>query len=146
MIPLTAAGPEGPPRHNKDTPTMMMNFASNLWDFMIGAFIIFLFIMWIWLLISVFSDLFRRKDLSGVTKVIWIILLLVLPYLGVFAYLLTQGSGMGKRDAEALQETREHLRNTIGFSVADEITKLEALKASGKITAEEYSKLRARLI
>ena len=68
---------------------MIMNFASNLWDFMVGAFIIFLFIMWIWLLISVFSDLFRRKDSSGLAKVIWVIVLLVLPYLGVFAYLLT---------------------------------------------------------
>jgi predicted membrane channel-forming protein YqfA (hemolysin III family) len=125
---------------------MIMNFASNLWDFMIGAFIIFLFIMWIWLLVSVFSDLFRRKDLSGVAKVIWIILLLVLPYIGVFAYLLTQGRGMGERDAVALESTREHLRNTIGFSVADEIVKLESLKADGKITAEEYVKLRARLI
>ncbi|MCX7301391.1 MAG: PLDc N-terminal domain-containing protein [Rhodobacterales bacterium] len=125
---------------------MIMNFASNLWDFMIGAFIIFLFIMWIWLLISVFSDLFRRKDMSGLAKVIWIILLLVLPYLGVFAYLLSQGSGMNERDAAAMQATREHLRNTIGFSVADEIAKLEALKAEGKISADEFAKLRAGLV
>lgn len=125
---------------------MMMNFASNLWDFMIGAFIIFLFVMWIWLLISVFADLFRRKDMSGVAKVIWIILLLVLPYIGVFAYLLTQGGSMSDRDAAAMERTREQLRNTIGFSVADEIAKLEALKADGKISAEEYAKLRARLI
>jgi hypothetical protein len=125
---------------------MIMNFASNLWDFLIGAFIIFLFIMWIWLLVSVFSDLFRRKDMSGLGKVVWMILLLLLPYIGVFSYLLTQGGGMGERDAEAIASTREQLRNTIGFSVADEIVKLEALKADGKITAEEYAKLRARLI
>jgi hypothetical protein len=125
---------------------MIMNFASNLWDFMVGAFIIFLFIMWIWLLVSVISDLIRRKDMSGLGKVVWIILLLVLPYIGVFSYLLTQGGGMGERDAAALASTREQLRNTIGFSVADEIVKLEALKAEGKITAEEYAKLRARLI
>ncbi len=125
---------------------MIMNFASNLWDFMVGAFIIFLFIMWIWLLISVFSDLFRRKDSSGLAKVIWVIVLLVLPYLGVFAYLLTQGNGMADRDAQATREARDSLRNTIGFSAADEIIKLEKLKADGAISAEEFAKLRARLL
>lgn len=125
---------------------MIMNFASNLWHFMVAAFIVFLFIMWIWLLISVLSDLIRRKDMSGFGKVIWIILLLVLPYLGVFAYLLTQGGGMGDREAEAVEAAREQLRSTIGFSVADEIAKLEALKAEDKITADEYKKLRARLV
>lgn len=125
---------------------MIMNFASNLWDFMVGAFIIFLFIMWIWLLISVFSDLFRRKDSSGLAKVIWVIVLLVLPYLGVFAYLLTQGNGMADRGAEATREARDNLRNTIGFSAADEIAKLEKLKADGAISAEEFAKLRARVL
>ena len=125
---------------------MLMNFASNLWHFMVGAFIIFLFVMWIWLLVRVFADVFRRKDLSGFGKVIWIIFLLVLPYLGVFAYLLTQGRGIAERDADAAEFARDQLRSTIGFSVADEITKLESLKAEGKITADEYAKLRARLV
>jgi hypothetical protein len=125
---------------------MIMNFASNLWHFMVAAFIVFLFIMWIWLLISVFSDLIRRKDMSGFGKVIWMIFLIVLPYLGVFAYMLTQGRGMADRDAKAVEAARDQLRSTIGFSVADEITKLEALKAEGKITAEEYKTLRARLV
>ena len=125
---------------------MVMNFASNLWDFMVGAFIIFLFVMWIWLLISVFADLIRRRDMSGLGKVAWIILLIVLPYLGVFAYLLTQSGSMADRDAEALRAAREQLRTSIGFSVADEIAKLETLKANGNITSDEYSKLRARLV
>jgi ABC-type multidrug transport system fused ATPase/permease subunit len=125
---------------------MLMNFASNLWHFMVGAFIIFLFIMWIWLLVSVISDLIRRKDSSGMSKVIWIVLLLVLPYIGVFVYLLTQGGGMAEREAEAARNAREQLRGAIGFSVADEIVKLDALKAEGKITSEEYAKLRARLV
>ncbi len=125
---------------------MAMNFASNLWDFMVGAFIIFLFIMWIWLLISVFSDLFRRKDTSAGGKILWMILLLVLPYIGVFFYLLTQADGMAKRDADRVTEARDQLRATIGYSVADELVKLEALKAEGKITAEEYQKLRNRLV
>ncbi|MCC5975658.1 MAG: PLDc_N domain-containing protein [Rubellimicrobium sp.] len=125
---------------------MVMNFASNLWHFFLGAFIIFLFVMWIWLLVSVFADLFRRKDMSGVAKVIWILFLLFLPYLGVFAYLLTQADGMAKRDADRMTEARDQLRATIGYSVADELIKLDQLKADGKLSAEEYTTLRARLV
>jgi hypothetical protein len=125
---------------------MLMNFATNLWHFLVGAFIIFLFVMWIWLLVRVLADIFRRSDISGVGKVVWIILLFVLPYLGVFAYLLTQGRSMSDRDVEAAVATRDQLRSAIGFSVADELAKLEALKAEGKLSADEYNKLRARLV
>jgi hypothetical protein len=118
----------------------------TFWNFVADAFIIFLFIMWIWLLISVFGDLFRRKDMSGLAKVIWMIVLLVLPYLGVFVYLVTQGSSMHEREAAAAHDMREQMRKSIGFSAADELEKLEKLKADGKISAEEYAKLRARLI
>lgn len=115
-------------------------------NFLVNAFVIFLFIVWIWLLISIFSDLFRRRDISGGAKVLWMIFLLVLPYIGVLAYLLTQGASMGQRNVESAKEAREELRNAIGFSVADELTKLDALKASGSISADEYTKLRARLV
>ena len=118
----------------------------TFWNFLVDVFVIFLFIMWIWLLISVLGDLFRRKDVGGAAKVIWIIFLLFLPDLGVFAYLLTQGSGMGSRDAEAARAARDQLRHVVGFSVADELAKLETLKAEGKISAGEYDTLRARLI
>ncbi|WP_313351216.1 PLDc N-terminal domain-containing protein [Paracoccus sp. (in: a-proteobacteria)] len=123
-----------------------MQSGFTFWNFLVDVFVIFLFIMWIWLLISVFADLFRRKDIRGSAKVIWIIFLLLLPYLGVFAYVLTQGRTMSSRDAEAAQEARDHLRQVVGFSVADELSKLETLKAEGKITADEYAKLRAKLI
>ena len=125
---------------------MLMNFASNLWHFLVGAFVVFLFVMWIFLLLRVFADVFRRRDVSGMVKVAWIILLLVLPYLGVFTYLLTQGGGMADRDANTADAARDQLRAAIGFSVADELTKLEALKAAGTITADEYARLRARLV
>lgn len=118
----------------------------TFWNFLVDVFIIFLFIMWIWLLISVFGDLFRRRDVSGFGKVIWILFLLFLPLLGVFLYLLTQSSGMDRRNQEAAQEAREHLRQVVGFSVAEELTKLEGLKAQGKISEEEYKRLRAKLV
>ena len=114
--------------------------------FLVDVFVIFMFVLWIWLLISVFSDLFRRDDISGGAKVIWVIFLIILPYLGVFAYLLTQGGGMAERNQAQATKAREEMRNIVGFSAADEIRKLDELKAKGSITDAEYQKLRTRLI
>ena len=114
--------------------------------FVADMFVIFMFVVWIWLLISVFSDLFRRHDISGGAKVIWVIFLIILPYLGVLAYVLTQGGGMAERNQAQATKAREEIRNIVGFSAADEIRKLDELKAKGSITDAEYQKLRARLI
>lgn len=125
---------------------MIMQAGFTFWNFLIDVFVIFLFIMWIWLLVSIIADLFRRHDIGGFGKVIWVILLLVLPFLGVFLYMLTQSGGMAERSQQQARDAREQLRNAVGFSVADELAKLEGLKSEGKITAEEYTKLRARLV
>jgi len=114
--------------------------------FLLDALFIFFFVVWFWILIRVLMDLFRRKDMSGIAKVIWVIFLVVLPYIGIFAYLLTQGWSMGERDAEQAELAREQLRSVVGFSVADELAKLEKLKADGAISEDEYRKLRAKLI
>ena len=114
--------------------------------FFVDMLVIFIFVAWFWILIRVLMDLFRRSDVSGVMKVIWVIFLVVLPYIGIFAYLLTQGWGMSERDAEQAEAAREHLRHAVGFSIADEVVKLDQLKASGSITEDEYKKLRAKLI
>ena len=125
---------------------MLFEGGFTFWNFLADAFAIFLFIVWFWLMIVVIGDLFRRHDTSGLGKVVWVILLIVLPYLGIFLYLLTQGRGMAERDAARAQQTRDHLRQVIGYSPADEIEKLDKLKASGSITAEEYGRLRARIV
>ena len=114
--------------------------------FLLDMLFIFFFVIWFWILIRVLVDLFRRKDISGVAKVLWVIFLVVLPYIGIFAYLLTQGWSMGERDVEQAEAAREQLRSVVGFSVADELVKLDQLKASGSITEAEYKKLRAKLI
>ncbi len=82
----------------------------TFWTFLFDAFVIFMFVLWIWLLIAVFSDLFRRSDISGGAKVIWVIFLIILPYLGVLAYLLTQGGGMAERNQAQAQKAREEIR------------------------------------
>ena len=114
--------------------------------FLLDALFIFFFVVWFWILIRVLMDLFRRKDISGVAKVLWVIFLVVLPYIGIFAYLLTQGWSMGERDVEQAADAREQLRSVVGFSVADELVKLDKLKADGSITEAEYKTLRAKLI
>lgn len=115
-------------------------------NFIVDVFSIFMFILWFWLFITVASDLFSRHDISGFLKVIWVIFLIVLPYIGIFAYLLTQGRKMAIRGQERAQKARDEIRQVVGFSVADEIEKLDRLKSTGSLTEDEYRRLRAKLI
>jgi len=115
-------------------------------NFLVDVLSIFVFIVWFWLLIVIFGDLFRRHDISGWGKALWVIGLVLFSYLGVLVYLITQGRGIAERNAQQSQQAREELRRVVGYSVADEITKLDQLKKSGSITADEYGRLRARLV
>ena len=115
-------------------------------NFLVDAFAIFMFVVWFWLLVIVFTDLFRRHDLSGFAKVLWVILLVILPYIGIFAYLLTQGPGMAVRNEAQAQQAQDKLRQIVGYSAADEIEKLNRLKAAGSISEQEYGRMRARLV
>jgi predicted membrane channel-forming protein YqfA (hemolysin III family) len=115
-------------------------------NFLADVLAIFVFVVWLWLLITVISDLFRRHDVSGWVKALWVIFLVVLPYIGVFAYMIFQARGMAERDVQRARNAREELRQVVGFSVADEIGKLEGLRKSGAITNEEFTRLRAKLV
>ena len=115
-------------------------------NFLADAFAIFMFILWFWMLIIVISDLFRRHDISGWGKAIWVIALIVFPFLAIFAYMITQSRGMAERSGQQAQQARDELRRVVGFSVADEIEKLDRLKKSGSITDQEFARLRAKLV
>ena len=115
-------------------------------NFLADVLSIFIFVLWFWLLITVFSDLFRRHDISGWAKVIWVIALIIFPYLGIFIYLISQHRGMAERQQRRAQQARDELRQVVGYSAADEIEKLERLKSSGSISNEEYTRLRARAV
>ena len=115
-------------------------------NFLADVFSIFIFVLWFWLLITVFGDLFRRHDISGWAKAIWVIALIIFPYLGIFVYLISQHRGMAERQSQRAQQTRDELRQVVGYSVADEIEKLERLKNSGTISGEEYARLRTRAV
>src|SRR5262252_3022029 len=115
-------------------------------NFLMDALAIFAFVVWFWLLVVIYSDLFRRHDISGWGKALWVIALVLTSYFGILAYLITQGRGMADRNAQQAQQARDELRRVVGFSAADEITKLDQLKKSGLITDAEYGRLRAKLV
>jgi hypothetical protein len=126
--------------------TLLFEGGFTFRNFVADAFAIFMFVLWFWLFVSVASDLFRRHDISGWVKVLWVIALILFSYIGIFAYILTQGRGMAERNQARTQEARDELRQIAGFSAADEIEKLDRLKSSGSISEQEYARLRARLV
>ena len=115
-------------------------------NFLLDVLAIFVFVLWFWLLITVIGDLFRRHDISGWGKAIWVIVLILFPYLGVFIYLISQSRGMAERNIQRAQQARDELRQVVGFSAADEVEKLERLKNAGTSSNEEYTRLRARVM
>jgi hypothetical protein len=115
-------------------------------NFLVDALAVFVFIVWFWLLITVASDLFRRQDISGWAKAIWVIALIVAPYIGVLAYLIFQGRGMTERNLQRASDAREEFRRVVGFSAADEIEKLDRLKKAGSINEAEFARLRAKIV
>ena len=115
-------------------------------NFLMNMLAIFAFVVWFWLLVVIYGDLFRRSDISGWGKAIWVLALFLTSYLGIFAYLVTQGRGMAERNAEQAQHARDELRRVVGYSVADELSKLETLKKSGSLTDDEFRRLRAKLV
>ena len=113
----------------------------------------FLFFIWIWLLIVVFSDIFRSHDLSGWAKALWVLFVVFLPYLGVFVYLIARGRKMSEHAVEAAQAqdaaARQYIQSAVGqngTSTADELTKLADLKAKGVIDDAEFQRLKAKVL
>jgi Phospholipase_D-nuclease N-terminal/Short C-terminal domain len=110
----------------------------------------FLLFAWIWILISVISDLFRDHELSGVAKAVWVFFLIFLPFLGVLLYLIVRGDGMRdrtiKEQTDAKKHFDEYVREQAGASSsADELHKLSELKEKGDLSSEEFDRAKAKL-
>ncbi len=121
-------------------------FMDVLWSMVI----FFLFVIWIWILITVFADIFRRRDIGGGMKAVWIIFVIILPYLGVFIYLIAEGHKMAERNAEQMQSARaqqdEYIKSVAGSSAADQIAQAKTLLDSGAITQAEFDGLKAKAL
>jgi hypothetical protein len=113
----------------------------------------FLFIIWIWLLIMVFMDVFRSHDLGGVAKALWVIFIIILPFLGVFVYLIARGGKMHERAAEQAAQQQKAFDQYVkqaaaspGESSADQLHKLADLKSSGVLTDAEFEAQKAKIL
>src|SRR5580658_10226951 len=122
-------------------------------DIFLTTLYFFLFVIWIWLLIMVFMDVFRSHDMSGWAKALWVIFIIILPFLGVFVYLIARGSKMHERAAaEAAQQQKafdQYVRQTAaapGASTADQISKLADLKTQGLLTDDEFNAEKAKIL
>ena len=122
-------------------------------DFFLTMLEFFLFVIWIWLLIVVFSDIFRSHDLGGWAKALWSIFIIVIPFLGVFVYLIARGGKMHERAAEqaaAQQKTFDQYvqqaAGTPGASTADQLSKLADLKSQGVLTDAEFEAQKAKIL
>jgi len=114
-------------------------------------FVFFAFIIWFWILITVFADIFRRRDTSGFSKVLWIIFVIVAPYLGVFVYLIANHDGMTERNIEKAQAQQaqmdQYVKSVAGSGgAAAEIEKAKGLLDSGAITQAEFDSIKAKAL
>jgi uncharacterized membrane protein YczE len=122
-------------------------FLDVLWT----MFVFFLWVIWFWILITVFADIFRRRDTSGFSKVLWIIFVIILPFLGVFIYIVANHDGMTERNVRQVQtiqeQTDEHIRSVAGAGgPAAEIERAKALLDTGAITQAEFDQIKQRAL
>jgi len=123
---------------------------SDLWQLIWNLFIIFAFVAYLMILISIFADLFRDRALNGWYKALWFIFLIVLPYLAAFIYLIARGRGMANRQLELEQARAEaasaYIRQVAGSGPAGDIASAKSLLDAGTITADEYEKLKKKAL
>jgi Short C-terminal domain/Phospholipase_D-nuclease N-terminal len=118
-------------------------FLDVLWTMLI----FFAWVIWFWLLITVFADVFRRHDIGGGMKTLWIIFVIILPFLGVFIYLITQHEGMTERNLKREEAQQAYIRQVAGSGgSADEIAKAKQLLDSGAITQAEFDTIKAKAL
>ena len=121
---------------------------ADLFGTMLGLFI---FIIWFWLLVVVFGDIFRSHDMGGGAKALWVIFVIILPFLGIFVYLIARGGKMHERAAAQAQAQQQafdsYVKEAAGASsTADQLSKLAALKDQGTISQAEFDAQKAKIL
>jgi hypothetical protein len=119
-------------------------------ELLLVALEIFFFVIWIWILITILTDLFRDHEQSGWAKAAWVLFLVVIPFLTALIYLIVRGSGMRDRTIKAQADAKKHfdeyVRETAHTTPADELHKLSDLKDKGALTDEEFQKAKQKLL
>ena len=121
---------------------------ADLFGTMLGLFVFFI---WFWLLIVIFGDIFRSRDMGGGAKALWVIFVIILPFLGILVYLIARGGKMHERAEQAAQQQQQafdsYVKQTAGAnSSVDQLAKLADLKQSGAITDAEFEAQKAKLL
>ncbi len=122
---------------------------ADLFGTMLG---LFLFFIWLWLLIVVFSDIFRSHDLGGGAKTLWVLFVIILPFLGIFVYLIARGGKMHERAADQAAQQQKAFDSYVkeaagsGANPADQLAKLADLKSQGVITDAEFEAQKAKVL
>ena len=124
---------------------------TNFWQFFWLTVEIFFFVIYIVILFHIFGDIFRDKSIGGFAKAMWVLLLLILPWLGALIYLIARGNGMAERSQAAYAQQRaatdQYIRETVSSaSPAEEISKAQQLLSAGSITPEEFAALKAKAL
>ncbi len=119
-------------------------------DLLLIGLEIFFFVIWIWILITIITDLFRDHEMSGWAKAAWVLFLVVIPFLTSLVYLIVRGSGMRDRTIKAQAEAKKHfdeyVQTQTHHSPADELHKLADLKEKGALTDAEFEAAKAKLL
>jgi len=119
-------------------------------ELLLIALEIFFFVIWIWILITILSDLFRDHELSGWAKAAWVLFLVYIPFLTALIYLIARGAGMRDRSIKAQADAKKHfdeyVRTQARSTPADELHKLNDLKEKGALSAEEFDRAKAKLL
>jgi ABC-type multidrug transport system fused ATPase/permease subunit len=137
---------------DQGAPTDMLAYTYPLLNLFLTMLEFFLFFLWIWLLIVVFSDIFRSHDLGGFAKAIWVLFVIIIPYLGVLIYLIARGGSMHERAEESAKRQQrafdDYVKQTAGSSDSsvDQLAKLADLKSKGVISDAEFDAQKAKLL
>jgi hypothetical protein len=131
-------------------------FEFTVWDSFLTILWFFLFVIWIWLLFTVFSDIFRSHDLNGWSKALWALFVFAFPYLGVFVYLIARGGKMQERAATQAAQREAAFRDRVqqaastdggaGTNAADQIAQLAALRDAGTLSDAEFQQAKAKVL
>jgi hypothetical protein len=140
-----------PPHLVNNRKDAVLPFADiNIGEALLVAFEVFFFVIWIWILITILSDLFRDHETSGWAKAAWVLFLVFIPFLTALIYLIVRGSGMRDRTIKAQAEAKQHfdsyVREQAHTTPADELHKLNELKEKGALSSEEFDKAKAKLL
>jgi Short C-terminal domain/Phospholipase_D-nuclease N-terminal len=139
-------------RPHKGAPLNMLAYTYPLLSLFWTMLEFFLFFLWIWLLIVIFSDIFRSHDMGGLAKALWVLFVIIVPYLGVLIYLIARGGSMHERAAAQVAQQQKafdtYVKQTAGSSGSsvDELAKLADLKSKGVITDAEFDAQKAKLL